>query len=294
MADVGALLEKKLQLPLPSCQALMAVLELARKSCQNAAESRTGLAAPAVVVSSSTDPAAGPPPLLPASAFDPTRLRQPAFTQLLSQSLHLQSAPFCHFLDPALNFLASARSACSKVFLGGSCNPTTWRVDEAIPILSSAGLSFFNPQVDNWSQELVLVESLIKSNCETLLFVIDSETRAIASMIEASEYICSGRDVVLVVKNLPSSSADGHGGGVAAVNKEVLGPAQVRDLNRARSYVTDVAQRHGLDVFTDITLACEYIVTKLKEKAHKEEQCQSDETTRARGARSHITKKTRC
>jgi len=31
------------------------------------------------------------------------------------------------------------------VFLGGSCNPTTWRKDLAIPYLQDAGVSFFNP-----------------------------------------------------------------------------------------------------------------------------------------------------
>lgn len=31
------------------------------------------------------------------------------------------------------------------VFLGGSCNPTTWRKDLAIPYLQDAGVSFYNP-----------------------------------------------------------------------------------------------------------------------------------------------------
>lgn len=31
------------------------------------------------------------------------------------------------------------------VFLGGSCNPTTWRKDVAIPYLQEAGVSFYNP-----------------------------------------------------------------------------------------------------------------------------------------------------
>lgn len=31
------------------------------------------------------------------------------------------------------------------VFLGGSCNPTTWRKDLAVPYLQEAGLSFYNP-----------------------------------------------------------------------------------------------------------------------------------------------------
>ena len=32
-----------------------------------------------------------------------------------------------------------------EVFLGGSCNPTTWRADVAIPELQKLGISFYNP-----------------------------------------------------------------------------------------------------------------------------------------------------
>lgn len=32
-----------------------------------------------------------------------------------------------------------------EVFLGGSCNPTTWRADVAIPTLEKLGISFYNP-----------------------------------------------------------------------------------------------------------------------------------------------------
>ena len=35
-----------------------------------------------------------------------------------------------------------------------------------------------------------------------MIFVIDSQTRAIASMLEATEFIMSGRKVVLVVKHI--------------------------------------------------------------------------------------------
>jgi hypothetical protein len=41
------------------------------------------------------------------------------------------------------------------VFLGGSCNPTTWRKDTAIPALDVAGISYYNPQVEDWSPELI-------------------------------------------------------------------------------------------------------------------------------------------
>lgn len=34
-----------------------------------------------------------------------------------------------------------------EVFLGGSCNPTTWRADVAIPKLNELGITFYNPVI---------------------------------------------------------------------------------------------------------------------------------------------------
>lgn len=36
-------------------------------------------------------------------------------------------------------------NSAPEVFLGGSCNPTTWRADVAIPTLQKLGISFYNP-----------------------------------------------------------------------------------------------------------------------------------------------------
>ena len=33
----------------------------------------------------------------------------------------------------------------SKVFLGGSCNPTAWRRDQSIPLLEREGVTYYNP-----------------------------------------------------------------------------------------------------------------------------------------------------
>ncbi|XP_042913757.1 uncharacterized protein [Parasteatoda tepidariorum] len=37
------------------------------------------------------------------------------------------------------------RSSKYQVFLGGSCNPTTWRKDIAIPTFKSLKISYYNP-----------------------------------------------------------------------------------------------------------------------------------------------------
>ena len=73
-----------------------------------------------------------------------------------------------------------------EVFLGGSCNPTTWRKDSAIPTLHQKGVTYFNPQVDNWFPELIEIEEQAKMAASLLLFVVDDQTRAISSMVEVA------------------------------------------------------------------------------------------------------------
>ena len=39
----------------------------------------------------------------------------------------------------------SHETAYISVFLGGSCNPTSWRAEIAIPFLKEQGITFYNP-----------------------------------------------------------------------------------------------------------------------------------------------------
>ena len=132
-----------------------------------------------------------------------------------------------------------------NVFLGGSCDPTTWRKDVAMPALDKAGVSYYNPQVDDWSPELVEIEAQAKATAEVLLFVIDSQTRAIASMLEAAELI-GRRDVRLVVLDIED--------GTEIDGRAVTG-RELKDLNRARAYLRDIAQRHGVTVYATVAEA---------------------------------------
>lgn len=42
---------------------------------------------------------------------------------------------------------SSRKCPLGEVFLGGACNPTSWRKDIAIPMLEQAGITYYNPQV---------------------------------------------------------------------------------------------------------------------------------------------------
>lgn len=123
----------------------------------------------------------------------------------------------------------------THVFLGGSCNPTSWRKDTAIPFLSECSISCYNPQTDDWHPGLIDIEAHAKDQAHTLLFVIDSVTRSLASMLEATEYILRGRRVIMVIEAME----DGH-----SIDDQIITGRQLKDLNRARAFLADIVQRH--------------------------------------------------
>lgn len=140
----------------------------------------------------------------------------------------------------------------AKVFLGGSCNPTTWRRDIAIPRLEKAGISYYNPQVEDWHESMIKYENDAKANAEVLLFVVDNVTRAIASIAEASYFIGQRRNVVLVVQHFDENT-------YSSTN---IQKTELKDLNRGRTYLVDMALQAGMKVFETVDAAVEHICDK--------------------------------
>lgn len=79
----------------------------------------------------------------------------------------------------------------TKVFLGGTCNETTWR-DELIPLLESQGIDYFNPVVDDWTPESIAEEERQKATCTHQLFMITKEMTGVYSIAEAVD--CSNKN----------------------------------------------------------------------------------------------------
>ena len=68
-----------------------------------------------------------------------------------------------------------------KIFLGGTCNGTTWR-DELIPYLPC---DYFNPVVEDWTPECIERENLEKDHkCDIHLYIITPEMKGIYSIVE--------------------------------------------------------------------------------------------------------------
>jgi hypothetical protein len=69
----------------------------------------------------------------------------------------------------------------SKVFLGGTCNGTTWR-EELIPLLE---MPYFNPVVKDWTEECQVEEYKQKEICDIHLYVITQKMTGVFSIAEA-------------------------------------------------------------------------------------------------------------
>ena len=71
-----------------------------------------------------------------------------------------------------------------KVFLGGTCNESTWR-DELIPLLENEGIQYFNPVVEDWTLECQEEEYRQKEICDIHLFLITKKMKGVFSIAEA-------------------------------------------------------------------------------------------------------------
>ena len=67
-----------------------------------------------------------------------------------------------------------------KVFLGGTCNESTWR-DELIPMLK---IGYFNPVVEDWTPECMAEEIKQREKCDYVLYVITPKMIGVYSIAE--------------------------------------------------------------------------------------------------------------
>jgi hypothetical protein len=68
----------------------------------------------------------------------------------------------------------------TKVFLGGTCNESTWR-NELKPQLR---VEFFDPVVDDWNEEAQEREIVERENADLVLYVITPKMTGVYSIAE--------------------------------------------------------------------------------------------------------------
>jgi hypothetical protein len=140
-----------------------------------------------------------------------------------------------------------------QVFLGGACGGTTWRKRIAIPALEAAGVTYHDPQlgIGEWTQASEEADMRAKDAAEVLLFVINEETRGVATVGEAAYCLGAGQPLALVVTDIgEQDKIDGRG----------LSVAERDDLNRGRLFIRSMADRAGVPVFAEVGSATQHAI----------------------------------
>jgi len=118
-----------------------------------------------------------------------------------------------------------------KVFLGGACGTTTWRQEQAMPLLDTYQISYYNPQQEDWTPNMIEEERRAKEDAEVLLFIIGNDTRGLASLVEIAENVGRGREVHATISTIPDPYV---------VADDLITGSQLDDINRAREYTKEL------------------------------------------------------
>uniref|UniRef100_A0A1B6K8I3 EF-hand domain-containing protein n=1 Tax=Graphocephala atropunctata TaxID=36148 RepID=A0A1B6K8I3_9HEMI len=154
-----------------------------------------------------------------------------------------------------------------EVFLGGSCNPTTWRHDVAIPLFTGLGITYYNPQVEDWSVELVEQEHEAKQTATVLFYVIDSQTRNVVGMIEAAAFAGARRRLVLVIKPYKPSQTIGG---------EQISHLEYDELSGSLLVLKSLVERQGIPVFNNIPVAVKCTAKILRDNINMQDLVSAD------------------
>ena len=166
-----------------------------------------------------------------------------------------------------------------EVFLGGSCNPTTWRYEHAIPYFQSQSITFYNPQVSVWTPDLIEIEHHAKESASLLFFVIDSNTRALASIAEVCYLAACGRNLLVVMNPLPTDRSQIKFLQEKSPSNDIDNENDYDNVFQAREFLRLIIQKENLLILDNIHLALEcasFLIhrkTTLLELHLKQESC---------------------
>lgn len=77
-------------------------------------------------------------------------------------------------------FINEKKRKEKKVFLGGTCNDSKWR-KKLIKLLD---IDYFNPVVDDWTEDAMTEEIKQRKKCDYLLYIITPKMKGVYSIAE--------------------------------------------------------------------------------------------------------------
>lgn len=82
-----------------------------------------------------------------------------------------------------MNILYDYQPDNLKIFLGGTCNESTWR-EKVMKVLDELGIEYFNPVVDDWTEECYQEELRQRQTCSHCLYMITPKMTGVYSIAE--------------------------------------------------------------------------------------------------------------
>lgn len=134
------------------------------------------------------------------------------------------------------------------VGLFGTCGGSKWRVPFEDKY-RSAGISFFNPQVDNWDASMADIEAQHLAEDEIILFPITGETYGTGSLAETGFSILQAirlddrRDfVILIDKELSPGLMENAVAAKESLRARALVKAHLRKVRLSNLYVVETLE----------------------------------------------------
>jgi len=125
-----------------------------------------------------------------------------------------------------------------KVFLGGTCNGSTWR-DELIKDLR---IDYFQPCAEEWTPEMMAEEIKQRAGCDFCLYVITPKMTGVYSIAEVVDD--SNKRPGKTIFSYRAEDGD-----------EVFSGAQIKSLDQTGKMVT----KNGAQFFTTFAEIADYL-----------------------------------
>ena len=141
-----------------------------------------------------------------------------------------------------------------KVFLGGTCNESPWR-DGLIEILE---IDYFNPVVDDWTEECYREELRQRELCDYCLYVITPRMKgvySIAEVVDDSNKRPEKTIFCLLEYDLSDYKMKIEGGKKIRRYVEMFDPEQLRSLDR----VGRMVEKNGGKYFRELRDVAEFL-----------------------------------
>ena len=130
-----------------------------------------------------------------------------------------------------------------KVFLGGTCNESTWRSR----LISLLKIDYFNPVVEDWTEECMAEEIKQRESCDYVLYVLTplmTGTYAIAEAVDDSNKRPEKTLFCYLEKDM---------------NEEGKFPVFSKGQLRSLSQVRNMIERNGANVFDNLAQITDYL-----------------------------------